>query len=58
MVAPPQVSSPAKPARSRSAAAGSIWAVVIRVAASDWWPSLRAVLLKRIGAVVRFTKEE
>ena len=45
----------AKPARSSSGATLSIWAVVIRVAGSDWWPSLRTVLLKRIGAVVGFT---
>jgi hypothetical protein len=29
--------------------------VVIRVAASDWWPSLRTVLLKRIGSSAGFT---
>jgi hypothetical protein len=33
-------------------AAGSICAVVMRVAASDWWPSRRTVLLKVTGFMV------
>jgi hypothetical protein len=36
---------------SRMGAAGSIWAVVIRVAAMDWWPSRRTVLLNSTGLV-------
>ena len=35
MVAPPQVSRPLNPIPSRMGAAGSIWAVVMRVAAMD-----------------------
>src|SRR5580658_2709538 len=51
MVAPPQVSRPLKPMPSRMGAAGSICWVLMRVAAMDWWPSRRTVLLKRTGFI-------
>ena len=52
MVAPPQVSKDPKPMPSRMGATSSICSVRMRVAASDWWPSRRTVLLKMTGLML------
>lgn len=52
MVAPPQVSNPLNPISSRIGAAGSICAVVMRVAAINWCPSRKTVLLNKTDFII------